>query len=137
MNNMATKLNILDAVFEYRKRLANYLLQYCSKFHNNNKMDEYEQGLYDAYKHSRTIVEFDPAELESNLFEMLGIIEYDELKSSLSLAFIHFLNENRQSKKMCLSNMECEDIKEGFRTQDWPKLLGYLHKYHNNVGKED
>lgn len=131
---MATKLNILDAVSEYRKRLANYLLQYCSKFHNTK--GEYEQGLYDAYKHSRCIVEFDPAELELNLFEMLGIIEYDELKSSLSLAFIHFLDENRSPGKMCLSNMECEDIEEGFRTQDWPKLLGYLQKYCVSARKE-
>lgn len=133
---MATKLNILDVVSEYRKRLANYLLQYCSKFHNN-KTDEYEQGLYDAYKHSRAIVEFDPAEIELNLFEMLGIIEYDELKNSLSLAFIHFLDENRSPGKKCLSNMECEDIEEGFRTQDWPKLLSYLQKYRNNARKEE
>jgi hypothetical protein len=134
---MATKLNILDAVSEYRKRLANYLLQYCSKFHNNKKrlMDEYEQGLYDAYKHSRAIVEFDPAELESNLLEMSGIIEYDKLKSYLSLSFIHFLNENRSPGKKYLSDTECEDIEEGFRTQDWPKLLGYLHKYYNNTRK--
>lgn len=131
---MATKLNILDAVSEYRRRLANYLLQYCSKFHNAD--DEYKQGLYDAYKHSRAIVEFDPAGLELNLFEMLGIREYDELKRSLSLAFIHFLDKNRQSGKMCLSNMECEDIEEGFRTQDWPKLLGYLQRYRNNARKE-
>lgn len=130
---MATKLNILDAVSEYRKRLANYLLQYCSKFHNN-KMDKYEQGLYDAYKHSRAIVEFDPAELESNLFEMLGIIEYDKLRNYLSLSFIHFLDEKG---KTCLSNTECEDIEEGFRTQDWPKLLGYLQKYHNNARKDE
>ena len=133
---MATKLNILDAVSEYRKRLANYLLQYCSKFHDN-KIDEYEQGLYDAYKHSRAIVEFDTAGLELNLFEMLGIIEYDELKSSLSLAFIHFLDKNRSPEKKCLSSMECEDIEEGFRTQDWPKLLGYLQKYCNNARKEE
>ena len=132
---MATKLNILDAVSEYRKRLANYLLQYCSKFHNAK--NEYEQGLYDAYKHSRAIVEFDPAELELNLFEMLGITEYDELKSSLSLAFIHFLDENRLPGEKCLSNMECEDIKEGFRTQDWPKLLGYLQKCHIGNTKKD
>ena len=38
---MPTKLNILDAVSEYRKRLANYLLQYCSKFHNAK--DKYEK----------------------------------------------------------------------------------------------
>ena len=125
---MATKLNILDAVFEYRKRLANYLLQFCSKFHNAE--DGYVRGLYDAYKHSRAIVEFDPAGLELNLFEMLGIIEYDELKSSLSLAFIHFLNENRSLGEKCLSDAECKDIEEGFRTQDWPKLLGYLQRYH-------
>lgn len=129
---MATKLNILDAVSEYRKRLANYLLQYCSKFHDN-KMDEYEQGLYDAYKHSRAIVEFDPAGLELNLFEMLGILEYDELRGSLSLSFIHFLNENRSPGRKCLSSIECEDIEECFRTQDWPKLLGYLQKYHSNA----
>jgi len=132
---MATKLNILDAVSEYRKRLANYLLQYCSKFHNTK--NEYEQGLKDAYTHARSIVEFDPAGLELNLFEMLGIIEYDELKSYLSLAFIHFLDENRSPGKKCLSNMECEDIEDGFRTQDWPKLLGYLQKYRNKVGKEE
>ena len=132
---MSIKLNILDAVSEYRKRLANYLLQYCSKFHHAK--DEYKYGLYDAYKHSRAIVEFDSAGLESNLFEMLGIIEYDELKGSLSLAFIHFLDENRSPGKMCLSNMECEDIEEGFRTQDWPKLLGYLQKYRNNARKEE
>jgi hypothetical protein len=130
---MATKLNILDAVSEYRRRLANYLLQYCSKFHNAE--DEYEQGLKDAYGHTRSIVEFDTPDLELNLFEMLGIIEYDELKSSLSLAFIRFLNENRSPGEECLSNMECEDIEEGFRAQDWPKLLGYLQKYRNNTGK--
>ena len=133
---MATKLNILDAVSEYRKRLANYLLQYCSKFHNTKV--EYERGLYDAYTHSRAIVEFDPAELELNLFEMLGITEYDELKNSLSLAFIHFLDENRLPGEKFLSNMECEDIKEGFRTQDWPKLLRYLQKYLiGNTSKEE
>ena len=133
---MATKLNILDAVSEYRKRLANYLLQYCSKFHNAK--NEYEQGLYDAYKHSRAIVEFDPAELELNLFEMLGITEYDKLKSSLSLAFIRFLNETRLPGAKYLSNMERKDIEEGFRTQDWPKLLGYLQKYHiGNTKKEE
>ena len=133
---MQTKLNLLDAVSEYRKRLANYLLQYCSKFHNTG--DEYEQGLYDAYKHSRAIVEFDSAGLELDLFEMLGITEYDELKSSLSLAFIRFLNENRLPGAKYLSNMECKDIEEGFRTQDWPKLLGYLQKYHiGNAKKEE
>ena len=131
---MATKLNILDAVSEYRRRLANYLLQYCSKFHNAE--NEYEQGLKDAYIHARAIVEFDPPELELNLFEMLGIIEYDELKSSLSLAFIHFLDENHSPGEKCLSNMEREDIEEGFRTQDWPKLLGYLQKYCKNTRKE-
>ena len=133
---MPTKLNILDAVFEYRKRLANYLLQYCSRFHNAE--DEYEQGLYDAYKHSRAIVEFDSAGLELDLIEMIGITEYDELKSSLSLAFIRFLNENRLPGEKYLSNMECKDIEEGFRTQDWPKLLGYLQKYHTgNIRKEE
>ena len=133
---MPTKLNLLDAVSEYRKRLANYLLQYCSKFHNAG--DEYEQGLYDAYKHSRAIVEFDSAGLELDLFEMIGITEYDELKSSLSLAFIRFLNENRLPGAKCLSNTERQDIEEGFRTQDWPKLLGYLQKYHiGNAKKEE
>ena len=133
---MPTKLNLLDAVSEYRKRLANYLLQYCSKFHNAG--DEYEQGLYDAYKHSRAIVEFDSAGLELDLFEMIGITEYDELKSSLSLAFIRFLNGNRLPGAKYLSNMECTDIEEGFRTQDWPKLLGYLQKYHiGNAKKEE
>ena len=130
---MPTKLNILDAVSEYRKRLANYLLQYCSKFHNAD--DGYVRGLYDAYKHSRAIVEFDSAGLELNLTEMLGIIEYDELKSSLSLAFIRFLNENSLPEAKCLSNTERQDIEEGFRTQDWPKLLGYLQKY--NTRKEE
>ena len=133
---MPTKLNLLDAVSEYRKRLANYLLQYCSKFHNAE--DEYEQGLYDAYKHSRAIVEFDSAGLELNLIEMLGIIEYDKLKSSLSSAFIHFLNENCLLGEKCLPNTECKDIEEGFRTQDWPKLLGYLQKYNTgNTRKEE
>ena len=133
---MPTKLNILDAVSEYRKRLANYLLQYCSKFHNAD--DGYVRGLYDAYRHSRAIVEFDSAGLELNLIEMLGIIEYDELKSSLSLAFIHFLNENCLLGEKCLSNAERQDIEKGFRTQDWPKLLGYLQKYNTgNTRKEE
>ena len=133
---MPTELNILDAVSEYRKRLANYLLQYCSKFHNAK--NEYEQGLYDAYKHSRAIVEFDSAGLELDLIEMIGITEYDKLKSSLSLAFIRFLNENRLPGAKCLSNTERQDIEEGFRTQDWPKLLGYLQKYNTgNTRKEE
>lgn len=133
---MPTKLNILDAVSEYRKRLANYLLQYCSKFHNAE--DEYVRGLYDAYRHSRAIVEFDSAGLELNLIEMLGITEYDKLKSFLSLAFIRFLNESSLPEAKCLSNAERQDIEEGFRTQDWPKLLGYLQKYNTgNTRKEE
>lgn len=132
---MPIKLNILDAVSEYRKRLANYLLQYCSKFHNAE--DGYVRGLYDAYKHSRAIVEFDSAGLELNLIEMLGIKEYDKLKSSLSLAFIRFLNETRSPGVEYLSNAERKDIEEGFRTQDWPKLLGYLRKYHTSSTKKE
>ena len=132
---MQTKLNLLDAVSEYRKRLANYLLQYCSKFHNAE--DGYVRGLYDAYRHSRSIVEFDSAGLELNLIEMLGITEYDELKSSLSIAFIHFLDENCLLGEKCLSNAERQDIEEGFRTQDWPKLLGYLQKYHIGNAKKE
>ena len=132
---MPTKLNILDAVSEYKKRLANYLLQYCSKFHNAE--DGYVRGLYDAYEHSRAIVEFDSAGLELDLFKMLGIIEYDKLKSSLSLAFIRFLNETRLPGKKYLSNAERKDIEEGFRTQDWPKLLGYLQKYHTDDNRKE
>ena len=69
---------------------------------------------------------------------MIGITEYDKLKSSLSLAFIRFLNETRFPGKKYLSNMERKDIEEGFRTKYWPKLLGYLQKYHiGNTKKEE
>ena len=101
---------------------------------------EYNAALVNSevYKHSRAIVEFDSAGLELNLIEMLGIIEYDELKSSLSLAFIHFINENCLLGEKFLSNAECKDIEEGFRTQDWPKLLGYLQNYNTgNTRKEE
>ena len=68
---------------------------------------------------------------------MIGITEYDELKSSLSLAFIRFLNETRSPGKKYLSNAERKDIEEGFRTQDWPKLLGYLKKYHTDSNRKE
>jgi len=65
-----------------------------------------------------------------------GITKYDELSGSLSVAFMHFLDEGRPDGKMCLSNMECADIEKAFKEKDWAKVADYLIKYRRPEGCE-
>ena len=55
--------------------------------------------------------------------------EYKNIKGILSVAFMHYLDNNRPENKMCLSNGECYDIDNAFDNQDWKKLAHYAKKY--------
>lgn len=47
-------------------------------------------------------------------------------KSSVALSIMNFLDKNTQ--KMCLSNMECEDLKNAVINSDWAKVYRYMKK---------
>lgn len=55
--------------------------------------------------------------------------DYNKIKKLLSLAFMQLLDRERPQGKMCLSNMECEDIDSAFALGDWEKLFRYALKY--------
>ena len=57
---------------------------------------------------------------------------YEKLKRILAKGFMDFLDENKKEGKMCLSNMECEDIDKAFNEQDWDKLNRYIVKYYES-----
>lgn len=54
---------------------------------------------------------------------------WNSLQDVLALGFIHFLNENRQDGKMCLSNAECQDIMDAFLNKKWERIKRYSDKY--------
>ena len=54
---------------------------------------------------------------------------WNSLQDVLALGFIHFLNENRQDGKMCLSNAECQDIMDAFLNKKWERIKQYSDKY--------
>lgn len=56
---------------------------------------------------------------------------YNRIKRLLAISFMHYLDENRNPGKMCLSNSECADIEKAFAAQDWKRLNGYAEKYLN------
>lgn len=60
-----------------------------------------------------------------------GLRDFNKIKKVLANGFMKFLDDNRKEGKMCLSNMECDDIDRAFDEQDWPKLARYLDKYFN------
>lgn len=54
---------------------------------------------------------------------------YAEIKECLAYAFMDYLDKNRSEVKMCLSNMECIDIRKAFDAMDWKKLYRYVLKF--------
>lgn len=54
---------------------------------------------------------------------------YSRIKSLLAISFMHYLDENKNPGKMCLSNGECADIEKAFAAQDWKRLNIYAEKY--------
>lgn len=62
--------------------------------------------------------------------------EYKTISKILSLGFMHYLDDNRQEGKMCLSNAECEDITKAVSEQDWIKLERYAEKYVGGCGNK-
>lgn len=55
--------------------------------------------------------------------------DYARVQKILALAFMNLLDSERPEGKMCLSNMECADIEDAFKTGDWDKLFRYAEKY--------
>ena len=55
---------------------------------------------------------------------------YQAAKHDLAIKFMNYLDENRPEGKMCLSNVECEDIDKAFKENDWVKIMRYVEKYH-------
>lgn len=77
----------------------------------NEKEDFYVDGEFDSYSH---------------------IVGY------ISVAFMHYYDNNIPQGKMCLSNMECADIDKAFKEKDWAKIERYIKKLEKAVkGMED
>lgn len=54
--------------------------------------------------------------------------------SECAMSFINYLDSNKREGKMCVSNMECEDIENAFHNGMWDRLYGYHCKY---IEKQD
>ena len=54
---------------------------------------------------------------------------WDEVSKTLAMALMDYLDRNRPEGKMCLSNMECEDIDKAFADMDFAKIRKYIDKY--------
>ena len=62
----------------------------------------------------------------SAMIEWLEKQKETNTKSSVALSIMKFLDENTQ--KMCLSNMECEDLENAVINSDWAKVYRYMKK---------
>lgn len=78
---------------------------------------------FDAYDIGRAFI--NGASWEKNRMSE----SYQKLKRHLACAFMDYLDNYRRLGKMCLSNMECEDIDKAFDEKDWDKLARYAKKY--------
>lgn len=56
-------------------------------------------------------------------------IYFESVQKGLGLSFINYIDEHRDKGKMCVSNMECEDIISAFVAKDWAKINRYYNKY--------
>ena len=77
---------------------------------------------------------YNPTIMEDKLTEMDVVTtktqeSYKIIKRILAMGFMDYLDQNAKQGKMCLSNMECEDIDDAFDKQDWDKLARYAQKY--------
>lgn len=44
------------------------------------------------------------------------------------VTLINYLDEHRPAGKMCMSNMECEDLERAFCLGSWEKVIRYIKK---------
>lgn len=54
---------------------------------------------------------------------------FESVQKELALSFINHIDEHRDKGKMCVSNMECDDIISAFVAKDWAKINRYYNKY--------
>ena len=64
--------------------------------------------------------------------EKQQLIDKDKLANeflrNVALSIINWLDANTLKDKMCLSNMECEDIENAVCNADWMKIYRYMQK---------
>lgn len=56
--------------------------------------------------------------------------------TSCALSFIYYLDAHKYEGKMCVSNGECEDIKNAFHNAMWDRLHRYYCKYIEKQGEQ-
>lgn len=66
----------------------------------------------------------DPGKEEQNEFAK-GVL------SNCAMSFIDYLDTHKYEGKMCVSNIECEDIENAFHNTMWDRLHRYYCKYIN------
>lgn len=57
------------------------------------------------------------------------------VRRGVATSLINYIDAN--SKGMCLSNMECEDIEDAIANGKWYKVYGYMKKKLEKQGKGD
>lgn len=55
---------------------------------------------------------------------------------NVALSIMNWLDANTVEDKMCLSNMECEDIENAVCNADWMKIYRYMQKKLENFSDE-
>jgi len=98
-----------EGVFKRMRKLL-----YDCRYNGYHKIDDHE---YTEYLEWLKIVET----------RKIKNIRDGALKDS-ALSFMNWLDENRFEGKMCLSNMECEDIEDVFLSHDWCRMFRYIKK---------
>ena len=59
-----------------------------------------------------------------------------EFLRSVAISIMNWLDGNIPEDKMCLSNMECEDIENAVRNADWNKIYAYMKKKLEKQGEQ-
>ena len=119
-DNKPVNIDIESMVSSYKQRLES---QGNGGMENNPLVNM----CLTAFKHG---VEEVLQELNLKEFEKQNSIDKDktikEVKQSIATSLINYINAN--SKRMCLSNTECEDIEDGIINNKWYKVYNYMKK---------
>ena len=87
--------------------------------------------LYENYTDAAVIEGVEIAEIVAWL-EKQQSLDKDKLANeflrNVALSIINWLDANTLKDKMCLSNMECEDIENAVCNADWMKIYRYMQK---------
>lgn len=66
--------------------------------------------------------------------EMVNYIQEKKISQEIQnqcnvVNLMNYLDEHRPDGKMCLTNMECEQLEKSWNNKDWETVIKYIRKY--------